>query len=79
MLESISTYLKNESYRISIIESGLHVLNYTSIVDITSEEAILKINKKLIKIYGKNLTLIRLDKKELLINGIIKKVIVDEY
>lgn len=79
MLNNLSTYLKNESYRISIIEKGLHVLNYTSVVDITSTEAFLKINKKLIKIYGNNLTLIQLDKKELLINGTIKKVIVDEY
>ncbi len=79
MLNNISTYLNSEDYRISILKNGIHVLNYTSIVDITTDEAIIKINKKIVKIHGSNIRLIRLDKKELLLNGIIKKVIVDEY
>lgn len=78
MLNNLSTYLSSENYRISILENGAHILNYSSIVDITSDETIVRINKKLIRIYGSSLTLRKLDKKELLINGVIKKVEVNE-
>ncbi len=78
MLNNISTFLSREDYRISIINNGLHILNYTSVVDITNDEAIIKINTKIIKIYGTSLRLIELDKKELLLKGIIKKVYINE-
>ena len=52
MLNNISTYLNNEDYRVSILKNGAHILNYKSIVDITNDEVIIKIEKKLIKIYG---------------------------
>lgn len=79
MLNNISTYLGFEEYRISILKNGLHILNYKSLVDITESEAIIKIENKIIKIFGSNLRLIKLDKKELLINGTIKRVSIDEY
>jgi len=78
MLDNLSTYLGTEEYRISILKNGLHVLNYKKIIDITENEVIIKTIDKLIKIYGKNMLLIKLDKKELLIKGIIKKVEVHE-
>lgn len=79
MLNNISSYLSSEPYRVTILKNGAHILNYKSIVDITSDEAIIKIDKKLVKIYGSSLTLIKLDKKELLINGVIKRLEVNEY
>ena len=54
-------------------------MNYQSVIDITENEAILRVGKKLIKIYGQNLRLTCLDKKELLLDGIIKKVLVNEH
>lgn len=79
MLNNLSTYLGNEDYRISILNNGVHILNYNSVVDITETEALIKINKKLIKITGNNFRLTRLDKKELLIHGQVKKVSVNEH
>jgi len=73
------TYLNSEKYRVSILSSGAHILNYKTIVDITSDEAIIKIDKKIIKIYGTSLKLIKLDKKELLINGVIKRLEINEH
>jgi len=79
VLDNISTYLNSEKYRVSILSSGAHILNYKTIVDITSDEAIIKIDKKIIKIYGTSLKLIKLDKKELLINGVIKRLEINEH
>ena len=79
VLNNLSTYLKKENYRISILSNGLHVLNYKNLVDVTSTEALIKFDKHLIKVYGKNLILVELDKSELLLKGIIKKVEVTEY
>lgn len=79
MLNNLTTYLSNEEYRISILNNKVHILNYTSVIDITDSEALIKINKKLIKIKGSNFKLIGLDKKEILITGNVKKVTVDEH
>lgn len=78
MLNNLSTYLNLEDYRISILNNGVHILNYKSIVDITETEVILKIDKKLIRIKGSSFRLKELDKKELLIHGKIKKVEINE-
>lgn len=78
VLNNLSTYLNLEDYRISILNNGVHILNYKSIVDITETEIILKIDKKLIRIKGSSFRLKELDKKELLIHGKIKKVEINE-
>lgn len=78
MFNNISTYLKSEDARISILKKGLHVLNYKKIVDITSEEVIFKTEDSLIKVKGTNMFLVKLDKNELLINGKIKSVDINE-
>ena len=77
MLENISNYLKQEDYRISILKEKLHIMNFKSVIDITETEALLKIDKYIVKIYGNNLKLLRLDKKELLLSGVVKKVEID--
>lgn len=79
VLNNLTTFLGNEDYRISILNNGIHILNYKSIVDITETEALIKIDKKLIKIIGNNFRLTKLDKKELLIYGQVKKVSVNEH
>lgn len=79
MLNNLSTYLSGEEYRISILSSGIHVLNYKSIIDITDTEVLLKIDKKIIKIKGAGFRLKELDKKELLIHGLVKKVEINEH
>lgn len=79
VLNNLSTYLGSEDYRLSILKDGLHVLNYKSIVDITDTEVLLKIDRKIIKIKGSNFRLKELDKKELLVHGIVKKVEINEH
>lgn len=78
MLNNISTYLKNEEYRVTFLKNGLHVLYYKSLIDITSNIIIFKIDNKLFKVNGKNMILKKMDKKEFLINGKIESVVINE-
>lgn len=78
MLDTLKTYLKNEEYRISLLNGKVHIMNYQSIIDITETEAFIKINNKIVKIYGNSFKLLKLDKKELLISGLVKRVEVNE-
>ena len=63
MLENISSYLKNEDYRVSILKDKIHVLNYKSIVDINEKEAIIKIENKLFRIKGEYSSFIKFELK----------------
>ncbi len=57
MLNNISTYLRDLDYRVTLLKNGLHVLNYKSIIDITSNIIMFKVNDKLFKVNGKNMIL----------------------
>lgn len=78
MLNNLSSYLSSNEYRISVLPSGVHILNYKSIVDITSELVIIKVGNKISKIKGKDMKAVKLDKKELLISGTILGVTINE-
>ena len=78
MLNNLSSYLSSNEDRISILPSGVHVLNYESIVDITSELVIIKVSNRISKIKGKDMKAVNLDKKELLISGTILGVTINE-
>ncbi len=77
MLNNISTYLRDLDYRVTLLKNGLHVLNYKSIIDITSNIIMFKVNDKLFKVNGKNMILKELDKKEFLITGVIESVTIN--
>lgn len=75
MLETLSNYLKNEEYRITLLKDKVHVLNYKSIIDINENNLLIRIDKDIIKVVGNDIKLLKLDKKELLISGKIKEII----
>lgn len=78
MLNNISEFLKSEAYRISIIPEGVHILNYKNIIDISSDKVLISFKDKSVNIKGSNLRLIKLDKYELLINGYIERISLDD-
>ena len=78
MLNNLSSYLSSNEYRISVLPTGVHVLNYKSVIDITGEVVIINVNNKISKIKGKDMKAVKLDKKELLITGTILEVTIDE-
>lgn len=78
MLNNLSSYLSSNEYRISVLSNGVHVLNYKSVIDITSEVVIINVNNRISKIKGKDMKAVKLDKNELLITGTILGVTIDE-
>ena len=55
MLNNLSSYLSSNEYRISVLPNGVHVLNYKSVIDITSEVVIINVNNRISKIKGKDM------------------------
>ena len=74
MLEILKNYVKNEEYYIIIYSNYIYLYNYTDIIKFTDNFIRLKLEKFIINIHGKDLLITKMEKKELLIKGIINKV-----
>lgn len=78
MLENLKDFLKNEAYRVSLVPSGVHILNYKRIIDINDKSVIISLKNESVTIKGSNLRLIKLDKNEILINGKVERLEINE-
>lgn len=78
MLENLKDFLKNEAYRVSLVPSGVHILNYKRIIDINDKSVIISLKNESVTIKGNNLRLIKLDKNEILINGKVGRLEINE-
>lgn len=78
MLENLKDFLKNEAYRVSLVSSGVHILNYKRIIDINDKSVIISLKNVSVTIKGNNLRLIKLDKNEILINGKVERLEINE-
>ena len=74
MLEIFKNYLKGEEYYIIIYSNYIYIFNYVDIIKFTDTYIILKLEKIKLYIYGSDLLITKLEKKELLIKGYINKV-----
>ena len=74
MLEILKNYVKSEEYYIIIYSNYIYLYNYTDIIKFTDNFISLKLEKFIINIYGRDLLITKMEKKELLIKGIINKV-----
>ena len=74
MLEIFKNYLKNEDYYIIIYSNFIYLYKYNDILKFTDTFISLKLEKIIINIYGKDLLIKKMEKKELLIKGYINKV-----
>ena len=74
MLEIFKNYLKGEEYYIIIYSNYIYIFNYVDIIKFTDTYIILKLEKIKLYIYGNDLLITKLEKKELLIKGYINKV-----
>lgn len=66
---SFINYLKDKNYIIGIYDNSLYIYNYQKLIDFNNKEVILVINNNYFYIGGNNLKIVRLEKRELLING----------
>lgn len=74
MLEIFKSYLNKEEYYIIIYSNFIYVYKYIDIIKFTDSFISLKLDKFKINISGSDLLITKLEKKELLIKGIINKV-----
>lgn len=74
MFEILKNYLKGEEYYIILYSNFVYVYNYKEIIKFTDSFIGLKLEKMKVCIYGNNLLITKLERKELLIKGNISKV-----
>lgn len=71
---NVKNYIEDNNYKITITNKYTHIYNYESIINISDNVIEILYRTKNIKIYGKNLLINKLDKKEMLIIGEFMKV-----
>lgn len=74
MLDIIKSYFSKEDYYIIVTNNNLYIKNYSKVIDINESEALINIHDRILKITGKNLTLIKIISKDLSIKGHIESV-----
>lgn len=74
MLEIFKNYLNKEEYYLIIYSNYIYIYKYKNIIKFTDTNIYLELDKFKVNIYGKDLLITKLEKKELLIKGIIMKV-----
>ena len=74
MLEILKNYLRGEEYYIILYSSFIYIFNYKKIIKFTDKFISLKLDNMKVNIYGNDLLITKLEKKELLIKGSILKV-----
>lgn len=74
MLEIFKNYLRGEEYYIILYSNYVYVFNYKEIKKFTDKYISLLFDKMKVDIYGYDLLITKMEKKELLIKGNILKV-----
>lgn len=71
---NIINYLYDKDYIIAMYESSLYIFNYKRLFDFNDTKITVTLNDRTINIYGKSLSIVKMTKEELLINGTISKI-----
>lgn len=74
MLDIIKSYFNKETYYIILTSNAVYLKNYNKILNIDSEEAVVEINGRILKITGEDLVLNKIVSKEAAIKGKIESV-----
>lgn len=69
--KNIKNFLYDQEYFIDIFNNLIHVYYYEKIIHLASDLITLKLNTFTLEITGKDLVVKQMDKKEILIQGII--------
>ncbi len=77
---NIINYLYDKDYIITMYENSLYIFNYKRLFDFNDTKITVTLNDREINIHGTSLSIVKMTKEELLINGTIKniEVTVDE-
>lgn len=74
LLRKVQNYLLPEEFEIHVWKDHIHIVNFTSIGEISSEKIIIRHQNGSIQMKGKDLTLSKLMKDEVLIKGMISQI-----
>ena len=74
MLEILKNYLRGEEYYIILYSNFIYIFNYKEIIKFTDKFISLKLDNMKVNIYGNDLLITKLERRELLIKGSILKV-----
>ena len=74
MLEIFKNYLKEENYYVILYSNYIYIYNYLDIIKFTDTYISLRLKSLVLNIYGIDLLIIKLERDELLIKGVINKV-----
>ena len=74
MFDIFKSYLNKEKYYLIIKDDKYYIKNYKKIISIDNNELIILIDKKYVKINGKNMSVKQNIGNELLINGEIENI-----
>ncbi len=69
MLKSINKFIINNEYSINIWKNYIEINNFTDLILLEDNEVIIEIDKKIIKIKGKEIYIKKLVDKEILLSG----------
>lgn len=70
----IDKYLTDESFRVSIDERGINIINYTLIEDFSSSKVVIRYKDGIITLIGSDLVISKMLDEELLIVGKLKSI-----
>lgn len=74
MKDNLINFLYDKEYFITLYEGFVHVFNYKELVSINSNKVVLKMEKFILTITGKDLFITKMLPNEILIKGNIEKV-----
>lgn len=74
LYETMKNFLCDFDYHIAIYEEKVHIFNYVDIVKLTDKEIVLAMPTFSLVLKGENFAVKRLEKREILIEGILNEV-----
>ena len=74
LIENAKNFLEDKKSKIIMFDNNIYILNYLDIKSFDSNKFIILIENKQLILNGKNITIKRLSKDEILINGNIQNI-----
>ncbi len=73
----VREFLIDQNYYIDIYDGHIHVFHYVDIVKLQEEEIVLQMESFLLKIYGSNFRVKRLETQEILLSGNLERMVLE--
>ena len=72
--KNIKNFLYDENALMALFNNSIYIYNYQEVVTLTSEEVIIKLDKKVLHLEGEDFKIKSMLPKELQIFGLIRKI-----